>query len=100
MDFTKLGIEVADLIAGLCGGMVNALVFQKSSPWGALASVVVGALTAAYLAASMATQFNVRQGPAGFIVGLTAMAICQGLMNAAQKWAAARRTDDGTPKGP
>lgn len=95
MDFlTLIGIKVPDLIAGIAGGMVNAILFQRSAPWAAAASVVAGGLTANYMAEPTAKMFAMNVGPAGFVIGLTAMIVCQGLMAGAQKWASSKGTTD------
>lgn len=83
----QLGIKVPDIVSGIAGGMVNALVFQRSSPWAAVASVLVGGLTSNYLAEPAASKLGLSVGPAGFIIGLTAMVICQGVMAGVQRWA-------------
>jgi zinc transporter ZupT len=80
-DFlSNLGLELSDIVAGFFGGVVNALIFKKPDPWSIASSVVVGALTAAYFSAWMSLQFNIGRGTAGFVVGLCAMAICQGIV--------------------
>lgn len=85
-DFlTSLGLELSDLVAGFFGGVVNALVIKRSDPWSIASSVIVGALTAAYLSGWVSTQFGFGRGTAGFVVGLCAMAICQGLVEIAKK---------------
>lgn len=95
MDFlAQFGIKIPDLVSGIAGGMVNAMLFQRTTPGAAVASVVAGGLTSMYLAEPMAKQFGLTVGPSGFIIGLTAMVVCQGLMAGAQKWAASRGHDD------
>lgn len=87
----SVGIKVQDILAGLAGGVVNAFIFQRSNPVAIIGSVVVGALTANYLSEPAGKIVGVSGGAAAFIVGLSAMAICQGLVSAAAKW---------TPKPP
>lgn len=94
MEFlASLGVKVPDLVSGIAGGMVNAILFQRTTPGAAVASVIAGGLTATYLAEPMAKQFSMSIGPSGFIIGLTAMIVCQGLMAGAHKWAATRGKD-------
>jgi hypothetical protein len=83
-----IGIRVPDLLAGLAGGVVNAFVFQRSSPWAIVGSVVVGALTANYLGEPAARMIGggISGGAAAFIVGLGGMALCQGLVEAIKRW--------------
>ena len=75
-----LGIRTPDLVAGLAGGVVNAFVFQRSNPAAIIGSVIVGALTAAYLTEPAAKITGTTGGATAFIVGLAAMAICQGIV--------------------
>lgn len=76
-----LGIKTQDLVAGLAGGVVNAFVFQRSNPVAIVGSVVVGALTASYLTEPAAKITGTTGGATAFIVGLGAMAICQGIIS-------------------
>lgn len=66
--------------------MVNALFFQRTNPGAAIASVLGGAITANYLAQTASHVASIDTGVAGFVVGMTAMAICQGLLNIVQTW--------------
>lgn len=84
-----LGVKTQDLVAGLAGGIVNAFVFQRGSPVAIVGSVVVGALTAAYLTDPAAKLTGTTGGATAFIVGLAAMAICQGILSRVAKWNAA-----------
>lgn len=81
-----IGIRAQDLIAGMAGGIVNAFVFQRSNPVAIIGSVVVGALTAAYLTEPATKLTGTTGGATGFIVGMGAMAICQGIMSQIAKW--------------
>lgn len=86
-DFlTSLGIKASDLVGGLAGGIVNAFVFQKTHPFAVMGSVVVGCLTAAYLTEPASHYIGTTGGATSFLVGLTAMAICQAVVAAVQKW--------------
>ena len=81
-----LGIKTSDLIAGLAGGIVNAFVFQRSNPVTIVGSVIVGALTAAYLTEPAGRITGTTGGATAFIVGLGAMAICQGIIAQISKY--------------
>lgn len=81
-----LGIKTQDVVAGLAGGVVNAFVFQRSNPVAIFGSVIVGALTAAYLTDPAAKFTGTNGGATAFIVGLGAMAICQGIVGQITKW--------------
>jgi hypothetical protein len=77
-----LGLNAGRLIAGFAGGLVHAFAFKQMEPWAQIGSVVVGTLTANFLGEAMAhvvpTWFG--NGGAAFLTGLSAMAICQGLV--------------------
>lgn len=83
---TSFGLKINVLIAGLAGGIVNAFVFRRSEPWSIIGSVVVGSLTANYIAEPAAAKLGTPEGASGFIVGLAGMAICQGIVAAAKAW--------------
>ena len=89
----ELGIKTQDVVAGLAGGIVNAFVFQRSSPMAIVGSVVVGALTAAYLSETAGRWFGTSGGATAFLVGLTAMAICQAIVAAVARWKPTVRND-------
>lgn len=81
-----LDVSIRDLLGGFAGGVVNALVFTRTSPWTAVGSMVVGALTAAYLTDVAVSVTGISPKPASFIVGLAGMAICQGIVAAARNY--------------
>lgn len=91
-----IGIKLSHLIAGLAGGSVRYLLAGGS--WvSAVASVVIGSLTAAYMTVPVYAILvpYVPTAPAqqaehatGFLVGLTAMVLCEGVMKRARAWSA------------
>lgn len=90
-----LGIKLTHLVAGIAGGIVRA--FLAGGDWtAAVASVVVGSLTAGYLTTpvyagakayfpSVGSDVSTEHA-VGFLVGLTAMLICEGVLRAARGW--------------
>lgn len=83
---THVGVNVTDLFAGFCGGVVNAFVFRKSNPWEIIGSVVVGTCTAAFLGPTAPTFISIKPSPmASFIIGLAGMTICQGLVTGVKR---------------
>jgi ABC-type xylose transport system permease subunit len=82
----QLGISLPDVIAGFCGGVVNAFVFKRVEPWAMVGSVVVGTLTANYLGPLIGHYIGSTGGAPAFITGLAGMALCQGIVDAASKW--------------
>lgn len=82
----QLGVKLPDLVAGFGGGVVNAIVFKRSDPVAIIGSMVVGALTANYLAEPIGHYVGTGPGSSAFIVGLAGMAICQGIVEAAKSW--------------
>lgn len=81
-----LGIKAPDLIAGMFGGIVKALVFHRDKPFETVVSGVVGGLVANYLGESIALQFSFGRGAACFSVGVAAMVICQAIIDRAKSW--------------
>lgn len=82
MTLEELGLNAKTLIAGFSGGVVHALVFKQREPLAVIGSVLTGTLTANFLApvASHYVGDWLGDGGCGFVVGLTAMAICQGMV--------------------
>ena len=83
---STLDVSIRDLLGGFAGGVVNALVFTRTSPWTAVGSMIVGALTAAYLTDAAVALTGFSQKPASFTVGLGGMAICQGIIEAIRNY--------------
>ncbi len=86
MGLEDFGIRLNDVIAGFSGGLVNAFVFRRADPASVIGSMIVGALSANYLTEWAARQFATGPGATGFIIGLSGMAICQGIVNAVRQW--------------
>jgi hypothetical protein len=84
--WAQLGINLHDMLAGFAGGTVYAIALKKSDPWSIFTSVAAGGLTANYMTDPMGHYLGTSPGPSGFIAGLTAMAIAQGLISAARAW--------------
>lgn len=81
-----LGINVTDLIAGFMGGVVRIFTFGAVKPFEAAGAVLVGALTANYLAPSCAHYIGLPEAPAGFVVGLAGMQIVLTITAAVKNW--------------
>lgn len=84
MKLDDLGLSASRMIAGFAGGLVASFVIKEREPWAVVSSVVAGMLTANYLDDAVAHYVPswVGQGGISFFTGLTAMAICQGLVGA------------------
>jgi len=81
-----LHLNLANLVAGFAGGVVNAFVFKRAGSVAIIGSVVVGALTANYLATPAQHALALIPGMAGttehvaaFLVGLGGMGLVQGI---------------------
>ncbi len=86
-DFlVTIGVNIQDLVAGFAGGVANAFVFKKSRPWAIIGSIIVGGFAANYLGSAVAKVLGTSSGTSAFIVGLTGMAICQGIVESAGSW--------------
>lgn len=89
-----IGVKTSHLIAGIAGGIVRALL-AGSDMMTAIASVVIGSLTAGYLTSPVYKAVTVyfpasadtsTEHAVGFLVGLTAMLICEGALRFAKQW--------------
>jgi len=99
---TYIGVKIPAITAGAAGGVVKALVFHKDRPIETVLSGVVGGLTANYLgevATDHLVSWGIKAGigASSFVVGLTAMVICQTLMDVARRW---RRAANDNPQKP
>lgn len=90
-----IGIKMTHLLAGVAGGIVRALL--AGGGWlAAMTSVIVGSLTAGYLTTPVYSAAKSWIPTAGhdvssehaisFLVGLTAMLLCEGVLRAARGW--------------
>lgn len=82
----SLGIKTPDLLAGTLGGLVKAIVFDKSGPAAVISSMIVGATMANYLAELATKYVGTGVGVSGFIVGMCGMIICQIIVAKVTKW--------------
>lgn len=85
---TSLGIKTPDLLAGTLGGLCKAIIVDKSGPTAVVSSMIVGAITANYLAEYVTKYLGTTSGVSGFIVGVAGMIICQVILARATKWGA------------
>ncbi len=88
---TYIGIKAGSLLAGFFGGLVKALLMKNVTAGQALFSCVVGALTAGYFTPIAMhwipfAEVSGAEGAVGYAIGLTAMMIVEGLLNAARRW--------------
>lgn len=84
---TSLGLELKVLVAGFLGGLANVFFMKKVAAWQAVGSVFIGTVTAGYLTPIAIRVFGFDLGGgASFVIGLCAMAICQGLFSIANRW--------------
>lgn len=98
------GIKVAHLLAGLAGGLVRAFVLGGGF-WRTATSVICGSLTAAYLTGpvfALAVYYFPFLGhdrsseyACGYLVGMTAMVIAEGVLRWARRWAADPKLPSG-----
>ena len=86
---TFFGIKITHLVAGVLGGTVRA--FLVGGGWGnAFISVFVGGVTSSYFTAPVAySAFNywmLPEGTIGFLIGLTSMLLCEGILKYTKQW--------------
>lgn len=90
-NLTALGLRPPQLISGFLGGLVAAFVMRNARPGEAFISVVIGGVTANYLAPAFervmvnTLGFSFDLGAAGFIVGIGGMTIVQGIFGEIRK---------------
>jgi hypothetical protein len=86
LDF--LGLNPTKLVAGFWGGLVYAFVFKETMAVEIVGSVIVGTFTANYLSDSIEkiSQGMFGGGGTAFVVGLSAMALCRGIVSGAKSY--------------
>lgn len=89
----EFGLKLQEALAGFAGGVVYALVMKQTKPLEAVSSVIVGTLTANYLTDYVAVKVGLDGPGMGFITGLIAMALCQGIIAGAKTIRLARTPD-------
>lgn len=85
-QFSDFGLRITSAIAGFCGGVTYVFVTKNTKPFEAIGSIVVGSLTANYLAGYLANMTSLAEAPAGFVTGLCGMGICQGIIAGAKRF--------------
>ncbi len=96
-----LGINESTATAGLLGGTVRGLIIQGGWVNGII-SAFVGAVTANYMAPSLAAAENINvwnwsEGMVGFVVGMAGMLICEGVLKYARDWSVNPKLPGGKP---
>lgn len=93
----EIGVRLDYITGGLAGGFVSAMMMRNVTPGQAIISATVGAFTANWLTDTVA-QFSgtfIKPGGICFVVGLTAMVICQFFIEKMSGWIAARKNGGG-----
>ena len=101
-DLAIYGLHLIDLIAGFLGGLTAAVVMRQSNPWNIIGSIIVGAITANYLGAYVDTWTGagITREAGDFVIGLTAMVVCQKILDSVQKWKFPWSKDNGNSTPP
>ena len=97
------GINVQALVGGSAGGIVIALYAGNRNSGEIISAWVVSALTANYLyviAASFVASLEGAAGASGFVVGVLAKYVIQGLLDKAKKWSGATDPKPGGNNAP
>jgi predicted MFS family arabinose efflux permease len=97
MTLEDLGLNALRLTAGFAGGVVHALIFKQKEAGAVVGSILTGTLTANYLGDAAAHYIGTWIGAGGsaFVVGVTAMAICQQMITVVR-----RRIGNGSKEAP
>ncbi len=96
-----LGLNESTATAGLLGGTVRGMIIQGGFLNG-IASAFVGAVTANYMAPSIATSpvinvWNWSEATIGFVVGMAGMLICEGVLKYFKDWSTHPRIPGAKP---
>jgi hypothetical protein len=84
--FASLGLRVDSLVAGCAGGICGAYALRKGKPSDIIGSIVVGALTANYLSATISNFLGTVTSVPAFAIGLAGMPICQKIIKSVELW--------------
>jgi hypothetical protein len=91
---TWIGVKLTNLLAGMAGGSVYAIL-MKGTKGESFGYVMVGLATAAYLTVpvyAVAIKYlpvpvdNATENATGFLLGVTAMYLCRTAINMVRKW--------------
>ncbi len=88
-SFEIFGIKIANLIAGLCGGLVSLVFEKKLSFKRALLLIFVGAISSSYLTPILQHWIDFSEpteNAAAFLIGLMSMNILGGLLRLADSF--------------
>jgi hypothetical protein len=85
-DFLSLGLHLDLIIAGSSGGICGAYADRKARPLDIIGSIVVGALTANYLSATISNFLGTVILVPAFAIGLAGMPICQKIIKSVELW--------------
>ena len=80
MDMSDLGLNSKILLSGFAGGIVHTFFFGEKNIWAISGTIIGGMLTANYVGEFTASIAHVPDTLGGFLVGLSAMIVCQGIM--------------------
>jgi LytS/YehU family sensor histidine kinase len=84
----QLGFSVVSTLAGFMGGVVRVFSSGRITPLESLSSIIVGALTANYIAPPATHWSGLPEAPTAFIIGLAGMQVVLVLTDAVKTWKA------------
>ena len=98
---SAIGVKFASLVAGFAGGVVSLAFLRNLTRAQAAMSVIVGALSAAYLTPVAIVYIGWTNRPElqngmAFVIGLTAMNVIPALKAGAARWLLKSQPGDGT----
>ena len=107
MDFGGLDVKAGPMVASFFGAMSLAVILKTKDPWRLASIVLVGMATSLFMGPLLADQLSRLgfdhvdlaglQNAAGYISGLTGMAICNGVIAVVNKLIASRTFGEATP---
>ncbi len=87
---TILGVKLSLLVSGILGGVVRPMVLGggwMASFFSAFAGGVASAYFTVPITYSKMNYLDIPEGTVGFIVGLTGMSLCEGIIRIGRIWA-------------
>jgi hypothetical protein len=89
----ELGISITSTLAGFMGGVVRIFSSGRITPLESISSIIVGALTANYIAPPATHWSGFPEAPTAFIIGLAGMQVVLLLTSAVKAWRVSPKGD-------
>lgn len=91
---TEWGMNLQLILAGFWGGVISGLAVRQAGVIEVISVVLTGMMTANYLGGVAVKYTGAPELATGFIVGLSGMVICRGIIAAAQAFRFGTRSSE------